>query len=167
MTATSESALSYYNNHYCSTVLNMNCTDGALRLVGGANTSEGRVEMCKNGVWGTVCDDSWDANDAKVVCRQLGYSTHGKAYYYTVVSFCLCITMVMVCIDAVAYRNAHFGQGTGPILVDNAACAGTETALIQCSHSSTHNCYHYEDAGVKCNLSGQYNELIFTATQLL
>ena len=57
-------------------------------------------------------------------------------------------------IDAVAYRNAYFGQGTGPILVDNAACAGTETAFIQCSQHSTHNCYHYEDAGVKCNLSG-------------
>ena len=58
--------------------------------------------------------------------------------------------------DAVAYRSAYFGQGTGPILVDNAACVGSETALIQCSQSSTHNCNHYEDAGVKCNLSGQY-----------
>ncbi len=47
------------------------CTQGAIRLQGGTST-QGRVEICNNNVWGTVCDDLWGAVDARVACRQLG-----------------------------------------------------------------------------------------------
>ena len=54
------------------------CNDTDLRLVNGANQYEGRVEICFNNIWGTICDGFWSTNDANVVCRQLGYSPTGK-----------------------------------------------------------------------------------------
>lgn len=45
-----------------------------IRLVGGEFVSEGEVEVNCNGVWGTVCNDSFDGNDAVTLCRQLGYN---------------------------------------------------------------------------------------------
>ena len=76
-----------------------------------------------------MCDDYWGTADARVVCRQLGYST---SY-------------------ARAYGNAYFGQGTGSIYLDNVACVGTESSLFSCGYSSYHNCGHSEDAGVRCS----------------
>ena len=60
--------------HVALNIAGQNCANGTLRLVGGPVDNAGRVEICINGVWGTVCDDQWDNNDAVVVCRQLGYN---------------------------------------------------------------------------------------------
>jgi len=110
------------------------CTDGndpfEIRLVGGATPNEGRVEVRRNGIWGTVCDDSWDDLDANVVCRQLGYTGTG----HQGLSF------------------AYFGQGSGPIFMDEVSCFGSETSLDACIFGgwNYHDCSHYEDAGVRC-----------------
>ena len=61
---------------FCCACLASTCLQGSIRLRGGTAT-RGRVEVCNNNVWGTVCDDFWGAADARVVCRQLGYSPNG------------------------------------------------------------------------------------------
>ena len=69
-----------FYNTLCTgaTTATANCTDGELQLRGGNTSREGRVEMCYERQWGTVCDNSWGTNDAKVACRQLGFSSFGN-----------------------------------------------------------------------------------------
>ena len=104
-------------------------TDPGIRLVGGSGPHEGRVEVYHNGSWGTVCGDGWDLRDATVVCRQLGY--------YNVTA---------------ALGSAHFGAGSGPILLNNLSCSGNESHITVCPNrgSADLNCTHSEDAGVIC-----------------
>ena len=71
--------LLYYIRYITCTFVCIGCIEGAIRLRGGMNISEGRVEVCRNNAWSTVCDDSWDTSDAAVVCRQLGFSRYSMS----------------------------------------------------------------------------------------
>ena len=99
-----------------------------IRLVNGNDEMSGRVEVLFDGEWGTICDDSFDNLDAQVVCRELGYQF------------------------GVAYREARFGEGSGPIWLDEVGCTGDEASLNDCFKNpwGEHNCGHGEDAGVEC-----------------
>ena len=83
-------ALYYHDNLHlqCYTFAGT-CEDGAVRLAGtemlGSGEGlmaevviKGRVELCWNEMWGSVCDQSWTVEDATVVCRELGFSEGGK-----------------------------------------------------------------------------------------
>ena len=101
-----------------------------IRLVGGRNQYEGRVEVYRHRQWQTVCDDSWDILEAEVVCRQLGYG-------YAIL----------------AIDEAAFGQGSGEQWSRVWSCNGNEGSLDSCN-SGTASCSHSEDASVICSSSG-------------
>ncbi|XP_046863523.1 uncharacterized protein LOC124457291 [Xenia sp. Carnegie-2017] len=107
--------------------------NSSVRLWGPESSiGRGRVDVFYNGEWGTICDDGWDLNDAKVVCRQLGYDYAGRALL-----------------------GGNVPHGSGRIWLDEVRCVGNENNISSCSHSGwgSHNCTHDEDAGV------QYNKL--------
>ncbi|KAL5515296.1 hypothetical protein EMCRGX_G000447 [Ephydatia muelleri] len=111
------------------------CTYGSVRLVGAGSSSKdgyGRVEMCYNNAWGTICGDSgWNYNAAEVVCDQLGF--YVPAHYS---------------------GDASFGQGAGLILLSGLSCSGSESSLFDCVRGNTvigyTSCSHSYDASVWC-----------------
>ncbi|XP_068736598.1 uncharacterized protein [Montipora capricornis] len=122
---TSDGSLQYYGFKAIYKVLK----PGSIRLRGGS-FNYGRIEILYNGQWGTVCDDAWDINDANVACRQLGFSRLASS----------------------AYTGARYGQGTGPIWMDDVACSGSESHIYNCRQRGwgNHDCTHSRDAGVRC-----------------
>ena len=98
----------------------------------GATRNEGRVEICFDNEWGSICDDNWGVEEAQVVCRQLNYTERVR--------------------DSIPFTGAFFGGAITAIHLDEMNCNGNETMLAACQHAGVgnHNCVHAEDAGVLC-----------------
>ncbi|XP_063405755.1 scavenger receptor cysteine-rich type 1 protein M130-like [Mytilus trossulus] len=113
-----------WGQHNCGHVedVGINCVEA--RIDGGSNS--GRLEINYNGIWGTVCDDTFDLNDADVACRMIGFSS-AESYFTS-------------------------GGGSGQIWLDDMACYGHEISLTECVHKAwgQHNCGHGEDVGINC-----------------
>ena len=112
---------------------------GDVRLVprGSREGLWGRVEVLHDGVWGTVCDDGFTDEDAKVVCRQMGAS-FGR-------------------MDS-GLEALYYGDNP-PIWMDEVTCLGTESSLTECEHLGwgEHNCGHFEDIIVECGEYGVFS----------
>ena len=102
--------------------------EGEVRLVGGSDPHEGRVEVYHNDAWGAICSSEWDLQDATVVCRQLGHSA------------------------VVDVPQNEFAVSGGPVWYDSMNCSGVETNLSQCTHKGfgVHNCISSNNAEVIC-----------------
>ena len=109
-----------------------NCTTGDVRLVSEISPIEGRLEICINNAWGTVCRDSFSRDDAKVACRQLGSITDPQQTAEVIV-------------------DSNLNIGTGPIFLTDLECEGEERNLLNCGLPVyLHSCNHNKDVGVKC-----------------
>lgn len=122
-----------------------NCTSGAVRLMDGPSLSEGRVEVCVNNVWGTICDAGWDTMDGNVVCKQLGFQAYGENH---IRDYCNAKSFI---IGSQPIYWSLFGKGIHPIVLAGLACTGSEGNLLKCNRNSYSllTC-HSEVASVKC-----------------
>ena len=120
---------------------------GQIRLQGGIYSSYGRLEVYCNGRWGTVCDDSFGSTDARVACRQLGYSDY---YTYTGNLLVKPIKLEKFIIHVIIYSA---GSSSQPIWLDRVSCSSSYSCLASCEScpsSEYHDCSHSEDVALGC-----------------
>ena len=120
-------------------------------MVNGTNSFEGRLEVCFNGEWGTVCDLNFGITDGTVFCRQLGYEGIIIVHGVRINKFCLIHLDATVTILS---SEEHFANAMGVVWVDHVDCKGTEDSLSNCTSYSLRPgsyCNHARDVGLRCN----------------
>ena len=132
-----------------------------MRLVDGSIQKEGRVEVCSNGVWGSVCDQSWDKTDAHVICQQMGHPELGNKLKSSTRGLVDIILYYDPITEPVAFHNSYFGDGHGPIVYSNVTCGGWEQSITDCAKTDylSFSCSRRQTAGVLCGESKLYRML--------
>ena len=126
------------------------CENGTIRIQDGDGFTYGRVEVCVGGLWGTICSDFWDYEDASVVCRQLGHSPYGKTFSFVLYKFTIIIIIFI--------KGAIPGSGTyisyvWPFGIIDLNCTGEEDSVWNCSYNGTvdyYSCSSNHDASIIC-----------------
>ncbi|XP_076105846.1 scavenger receptor cysteine-rich type 1 protein M160-like [Mytilus galloprovincialis] len=123
----------------CSGIVNVNC-DSKVYLSGGSSSKEGTINILHNGQWGSICSTSFDTNDARVVCSMLGFQNSKPK----------------------VYPNGHFGETSGPVLMDRLGCSGRETDISTCSFAGwgRTSCQHNQDVGISCDAGNSEVRLV-------
>ena len=102
----------------------------------------GRVEICHQNYWKSICPSGWNNLDAIVTCRQLGFTIVGK----TKNGFQCMLNYIHT---GARTTSSTFGLGPQPAIYSDFSCTGSESSLLKCSHKQASCSYSYH-AGVKC-----------------
>lgn len=112
---------------------------GTVRLIGGPDSSAGRVEVYQDSFWGSVCNKGWSLNESHVVCHELGFT------------------------DGAVLTSDYrlFGFGGGQIKLGSVTCNGNESLINDClNDTDTSDCTHTNDVGVVCQSKCICNPII-------
>lgn len=130
--------------------------NGDVRLIESACYSLGhRVEVCVNNTWNTVCGVQWNSDDARVVCKQLGYSKFGNGKLLPPLSYCAFHSYDII-IGSVAHKYSSCIWPTH-LPMSSVQCTGSELHLMECYHAKTSTQTCYAQAYIHCEPGRHYN----------
>lgn len=136
-----------------------NCTHNHLRFADRVddttmNTTTGRIEICLNNAWGTICRNEFGIPDAQVACNQIaGYQSEGNLHYHSQALTFMSLIFFYKGVDIITMPQMST-VAEGPIFLDRLRCDGTESSLLDCRLGlrgiGLTTCDHSADVWIKC-----------------
>ncbi len=139
--------MKYYFLESCS-------SEGAIRLKDGVTAREGRLEICLNKYWGSVCNRGWTQDNGLVACRQAGFETLRKSNYRSLINFIDFVYLIISLLKSGPLLTSSPTRMNGSVSVYNVECNGHESQVSDCDWSDAigvSSCYHGEDVALICS----------------